>query len=28
MWPTTFAVLEVTDAVEQHLRRLVRTAAG
>ncbi|MFS0865950.1 iron chaperone [Microbacterium sp. 179-B 1A2 NHS] len=27
MWPVSFAVLEVTDAVEQRLRRLVRTAA-
>ncbi|MGQ7296641.1 hypothetical protein [Quadrisphaera sp. KR29] len=28
MWPTSFAVLEVTDAVEQQLRELVRRAAG
>ncbi|WP_347353518.1 hypothetical protein [Intrasporangium sp.] len=27
-WPTAFAVLEVTDEVEQRLRALVRTAAG
>lgn len=27
-WPTSFAVLEVTDAVEKRLRELVRTAAG
>lgn len=28
MWPTSYAVLEVTDAVEQQLRELVRRAAG
>lgn len=27
MWPVSFAVLEVTDAVEARLRELVRTAA-
>ena len=27
MWPVSFAVLEVTDAVESKLRELVRTAA-
>jgi uncharacterized protein YdhG (YjbR/CyaY superfamily) len=28
MWPVSFAVLEVTDAVETHLRELVRRAVG
>lgn len=28
MWATSFAVLEVTDAVEAELRRLVKKAAG
>jgi uncharacterized protein YdhG (YjbR/CyaY superfamily) len=28
MWPTTFAVVEWTDAVESRLRALVRKAAG
>ena len=28
MWATAFAVLEVTDGVEQQLRALVRKAAG
>ncbi len=27
MWPTSFAVLEVTDDVERQLRDLVRRAA-
>jgi len=27
-WPTSFAVLDVTDAVEKKLRALVRKAAG
>ena len=28
MWATSFAVIEVTDAVEQRLRALVAQAAG
>lgn len=28
MWPVAFAITEVTDAVEQRLRELVRRAAG
>lgn len=28
LWPTSFAVLEITDAVEQRLRELVRRAAA
>ncbi len=28
LWPTAFAVLDVTDEVEARLRELVRTAAG
>lgn len=28
MWPTAFAVVEVTDQVEQRLRELVRRARG
>ncbi|MGW0043086.1 hypothetical protein [Rhodococcus sp. NPDC003348] len=27
-WPTAFAVLEVTNEIEQRLRALVRKAAG
>lgn len=28
MWPTAYAVIDVTDEVEQRLRELVRRAAG
>jgi len=28
LWPTSFAVLEISDAVEQRLRELVRRAAA
>jgi len=28
LWPTSFAVMEVTDAVDTHLRALVKKAAG
>lgn len=28
MWPTAYAILEVTDSVDAHLRELVQRAAG